>query len=77
MANRKTRKIAVRRDRRKAKASRWHREGKRAMSGGRIGHGQGGTHGTVRVARPRRRKAPKEKKAKPLTATIAELTETE
>lgn len=73
MANRKTRKIAVRRDRRKAKASRWRREGKRGMTGGRIGHGQGGTHGTVSPAREEKRKRWSKGKAEPLTATLAEL----
>jgi hypothetical protein len=71
MANGKTRKRAVRRDRRKAKMSGWRREGKRTSS--RIGHGQGGTQGTARAARADRRKPPNEKKAKPLSATIAEL----
>lgn len=45
MANRKTRKIAKRRDRRKAKASGWRRMGKSSMTP-KIGHGVKGSMGT-------------------------------
>jgi hypothetical protein len=47
---RKSRKLAKRRDRRKAKSSKWRRQGKTGM-GNRVGHGPGSAPMVVKVYR--------------------------
>lgn len=60
----RSRRLATRRDRRKAKASDWRRQGKPGM-GARVGHGPGGSAGHVGATAPVTSSAPPQ--AAPLT----------
>jgi hypothetical protein len=61
-----------RRDRRKAKASDWRREG--TKSGGKVGHHLSVSHVKAKDwSRAKRRQAPKERAVEPLRVPLAEL----